>query len=192
MGYRLSKIYTRTGDSGETGLADGSRIPKDSPHIEAIGCVDELNSCLGIVLSHPVPQEVRDALQGVQNDLFDLGSDLSVPGRDQLTDNQVRRLEQQVDSLNAELPFLKEFILPGGGVAASACHLARAVCRRAERRLITLARSQALNPHNIAYLNRLSDLLFVAARVLARFESGSETFWKPGHNASSTGAEKKS
>ncbi len=180
MGHRLSKIYTRTGDRGETGLGDGSRLPKDSPHIEAIGTVDELNSHLGMVLAHPMPESLKRALQHIQNDLFDLGSDLSVPGRKRMSATHVERLEGLIDAFNADLPYLKEFILPSGGAAASACHVARTVCRRAERRVISLDRERPVNGQDIAYLNRLSDLLFVAARVLARFESGAETLWQPG------------
>lgn len=179
MGNRLSKIATRTGDDGTTGLGDGSRVPKDSLRIEAIGAVDELNSDLGVVLAHNLPDNVGAPLQMVQNDLFDLGGELSVPGRDVVTEAYIARLETTLESLNADLPPLKEFILPGGGPAAAACHVARASCRRAERRIIALRREADVPAPVIAYLNRLSDLLFVAARILARREGG-EVLWQPG------------
>lgn len=179
MGHRLSKIYTRTGDKGSTGLGDGSRIEKDDLRIEAIGTVDELNSCVGMVLALSMPDEVRDCLEDVQHDLFDLGGELSIPGHEKLAGDDISRLESRLESFNSELPMLKEFILPGGGQAAAACHLARAVCRRAERRTVSLAREQDINPHAVAYLNRLSDLLFVIARTLAHFEQGKEVLWQP-------------
>lgn len=181
MGHRLSKIYTRTGDDGTTGLGDGARVAKDSLRVEAFGCVDETNSALGMVLAVPsLPSSVSDCLTEVQHDLFDLGGELCLPGWRAIDDSFVTRLEQALDSFNAELPPLKEFILPGGGPAASACHLARTVCRRAERRLCTLARDTEVNPAAARYLNRLSDLLFVIARVLARHEQGEEVLWKRG------------
>ena len=185
MGHRLSKIYTRTGDAGTTGLGDGSRVEKDDIRVEAYGTVDELNSVVGMVLARDLPAAVRDCLSDVQNDLFDLGGEFSTPGRRQLTQAYVDRLENALDAFNAGLPRLKEFILPGGGPAAATCHLARTVCRRAERRAITLAREAEVNPVAIAYLNRLSDLLFVVARVLARHERGSEVLWEPGRNRGS-------
>ncbi len=179
MGQRLTRIYTRTGDDGTTGLGDGSRLAKDAPRVEAIGDVDELNSHVGVVLTYPAPEAVRESLVAVQHDLFDLGGELAVPGRHVMGPQQVRRLEVVLDALNADLPTLREFILPGGSPAAAACHVARAVCRRAERRVVTLARSEPVNPHTRQYLNRLSDLLFVLARVLARFSGGGEIFWRP-------------
>jgi cob(I)alamin adenosyltransferase len=183
MGHRLSKIYTRTGDAGDTGLGDGSRVPKDSLRVEAYGTVDELNSILGMVLAHAVPAMVKGCLENVQHDLFDLGGELSVPGYEKITIAYSTRLEDQLDAFNADLPMLKEFILPAGGLATSACHLARAVCRRAERRVVSLKRDEDINPAIITYLNRLSDLLFVMARVLARHEHGAEILWQPGRNA---------
>lgn len=178
MGHRLSKIYTRTGDEGTTGLADGSRIDKDSPRVEAGGTIDELNSAIGMVLSTPgIPEEVNHCLISVQHDLFDLGGELAIPGACVIDDSFVMRLERELDGFNDDLPRLKEFILPGGGPATSACHLARALCRRAERRIWSLAREEAVNPATPRYLNRLSDFLFVLARVLARKESGTEVFW---------------
>lgn len=178
MGNRLSKIYTRTGDQGSTGLGDGSRVDKDDPRVEAIGTVDELNSALALVAAQPLPSAVGDVITQVQNELFDLGGELSMPGYQAIGAEQVNALEQALDGFNADLPPLKEFILPGGGPAAAACHLARAVCRRAERRTLTLARAQTVNPQALAYLNRLSDLLFVVARVLAREAGNGEVFWQ--------------
>ncbi len=178
MGHRLSKIYTRTGDDGSTGLGDGTRVAKDDARVEAYGTVDELNSCVGLVLAEPLPDEVRDILVDIQHELFDLGSELCVPGYRAITAEHISRLEESLDALNAALPPLKEFILPGGGRAASACHLARTVCRRAERRVFTLSREAQVSPEALKYLNRLSDLLFVIARVLARHENGSEVLWR--------------
>ncbi len=181
MGHRLSKIYTRTGDKGTTGLADGSRVEKDSARVEAMGAVDELNCHIGQVLVHPLPDAVRECLIEVQHVLFDLGGELAIPGHVAVAEDYVTKLEQTLDGFNKALPPLKEFILPGGGAAAVACHLARAVCRRAERRLLSLARAESVNAASRAYLNRLSDLLFVLARVLARAQEG-EVFWEPGRH----------
>jgi len=178
MGNRLSRIYTRTGDTGTTGLADGSRVPKDSVRIEALGAMDELNSHLGSLLIHRLPAPVRDALTVAQHRLFDLGAELAIPGAARISDADVSAVEKALDALNDSLPPLKEFILPGGGAAACAAHLARAVCRRAERRLLTLGREEALNEAGRRYLNRLSDLLFVVARVAARADRG-EVYWQP-------------
>ncbi|HQU14620.1 MAG: ATP:cob(I)alamin adenosyltransferase [Chromatiales bacterium 21-64-14] len=177
MGHRLSKIYTRTGDQGTTGLGDGGRVAKDDPRVEAYGTVDELNSTLGLVLAQPLPAGVRECLLEVQHDLFDLGGELCIPGHTAIRAAQVTVLERTLDRFNADLPPLKEFILPGGGPAGAACHLARTVCRRAERRVVTLARNAAVGPEVVRYLNRLSDLLFVIARVLARQGGGQETLW---------------
>ena len=179
MGNRLSKIYTRTGDEGTTGLGDGTRVTKDCPRVEAYGAVDECNSALGMVLAvQEIPADVRRVLTEVQHDLFDLGGELCIPGHRAITDTHVGRLEQALDGFNSGLPPLKEFILPGGGPAAAACHLARAIARRAERRAWTLAGQEAVAPEPLRYLNRLSDLLFVIARVLARHETGQEVLWK--------------
>ncbi|HLW25006.1 MAG TPA: cob(I)yrinic acid a,c-diamide adenosyltransferase [Steroidobacteraceae bacterium] len=179
MGHRLSKIYTRTGDDGTTGLGDGTRVPKDSVRVEAFGSVDETNSAVGMILAVPdLPQAVRTCLAEVQHDLFDLGGELCIPGHRIIRDTHVQRLESELDGFNELLPPLKEFILPGGGPAAAACHLARTICRRAERRSWSLARTEAVAPEALQYLNRLSDLLFVLARVLARHEQGSEVLWK--------------
>jgi cob(I)alamin adenosyltransferase len=179
VGNRLSKIYTRTGDDGTTGLGDGGRVAKDDPRVEAYGCVDECNSAIGLVLAVPgLPADVRDLLLNVQHELFDLGGELCIPGHRAIESQHVTALETWLDAFNERLPPLKEFILPGGGTAAAACHLARAICRRAERRCWTLARAQTVAPEPLQYLNRLSDLLFVIARVLARHESGSEVLWR--------------
>lgn len=179
MGNRLSKIYTRTGDDGTTGLGDGSRVPKDSLRVEAYGTVDELNSALGVLLAVPdLPRAVTQCLTEVQHELFDMGGELCIPGHRAITAAQVTRLEEQLDGFNEALPALKEFILPGGGPGAAACHLARAVARRAERRLWTLAKAESVSPEVAQYLNRLSDLLFVVARVLARHERGTEVLWR--------------
>jgi cob(I)alamin adenosyltransferase len=179
MGNRLSKIYTRTGDDGTTGLGDGSRVAKDDARVEAFGAVDELNSAVGLVLAAAgLPDAIRVCLTAVQHELFDLGGELSIPGYRMLAAEHVAGLERTLDELNAALPPLKEFILPGGGPATAACHLARAICRRAERRVWTLAKRDTINPEGPKYLNRLSDLLFVIARVLARHERGAEVLWR--------------
>src|ERR1700683_647716 len=179
MGNRLSKIYTRTGDDGTTGLGDGSRIAKDDARVEAYGTVDELNSAVGMILSVPqLPHAITALLTELQHDLFDLGGELCIPGSHAIKAEQVTRLEESLDSLNDALPPLKEFILPGGGPAAAACPLARTIARRAERRVWSLAKQEAVSADLTNYLNRLSDLLFVIARVLARHESGAEVLWR--------------
>ena len=178
MGKRLSKIYTRTGDDGTTGLGDGSRVAKDSLRVDAFGTVDEANSAIGVVLScASVPDDIRRILTEIQHDMFELGGELCIPGHSAITDTFVTRLEKDLDALNEDLPALKEFILPGGGQAAAACHLARTIVRRAERITTTLAGSESVRPAVLRYLNRLSDLLFVIARVLSRAESGQEVLW---------------
>jgi cob(I)alamin adenosyltransferase len=182
MGHRLSKIYTRTGDDGSTGLGDGSRTGKDSPRVEAFGDVDELNSFIGQLLCGDLPADVRSELTAVQHDLFDIGAELCVPGHQVISARQVERLEHCLDRWNADLQPLKEFILPGGTAAAAACHVARAVCRRAERRVVGLARVEAVNSDVMRYLNRLSDLLFVVARHLNRIASVDDVLWEQGRN----------
>ena len=179
MGYRLSKIYTRTGDKGSTGLGDGSRVDKDSDRIEVIGCLDELNSLIGLLIASGTPTEITDALLGIQHRLFDLGGELAMPGHGIISDAHVTSLETQLDALNADLPPLQEFILPGGNLPAAHCHHARAVCRRAERRLTHLSKQEGetVGAPALKYLNRLSDLLFVMARTLARRDGGEEVFW---------------
>ena len=178
MGKRLTRIYTRTGDDGTTGLTDGSRVPKDDPRIEAIGAVDELNSGIGVLLCETLPAEIRDCLTGIQHRLFDIGGELSIPGHVTLAGENVAGLEQQLDALNADLPALREFILPGGTRAAALCHVARATCRRAERRVFTLATTAGVNPATSHYLNRLSDLLFVMARHLNHEAGEPDVFWQ--------------
>lgn len=178
MGKRLSKIYTRTGDDGTTGLGDGSRVDKDDPRVEAYGTVDEANSAIGAVLAaRTVRDDVRACLTEVQHDLFELGGELCIPGHRAVEAAFVTRLERELDRLNADLPPLADFILPGGGPAAAACHVARTVVRRAERRVRSLAKREAVRDEVLRYLNRLSDLLFVIARVLARAETGQEIIW---------------
>jgi cob(I)alamin adenosyltransferase len=181
VGHRLSKIYTRTGDDGTTGLADGSRVDKDDVRIEVMGAVDELNSCVGAILSHEIPTEMRECLTDVQHALFDIGGEIAIPGSSTVTARYVAALESALDDINATLPPLKEFVLPGGGAAAAAVHVARAVCRRAERILLTLSRRDEVNLHSRMYLNRLSDLFFVLARALARAQGG-EVYWDPRRN----------
>ena len=178
MGNRLSKIYTKTGDDGTTGLGDGSRVAKDSARVNAYGTVDEANSAIGMLLAAAMPEDVHALLTTVQHQLFDLGGELCIPGHAAIFDADVSALEQHLDRYNANLPPLKDFILPGGGEAAARCHLARTIVRRAERETVTLARHDAVRPEAIRYLNRLSDLLFVLARVLARDSGHGEVLWK--------------
>ena len=177
MGNRLSKIYTRTGDDGSTGLGDGTRVSKDSARVAAYGTVDEANSAIGLVLAAELPDDVRAVLVSVQHQLFDLGGELCIPGHAAVTDADIERLEKHLDRFNADLPALKDFILPGGGLAAAHCHLARTICRRAEREVVTLSHHDAVRAEAIRYLNRLSDLLFVLARVLARASGHGEVLW---------------
>lgn len=177
MGNRLSKIYTRTGDDGSTGLGDGTRVGKDSARVNAYGTVDEANSSIGVVLAAQVPDDIRKLLTTVQHQLFDLGGELCIPGHAAINAEDVDALERQLDQYNEALPPLKDFILPAGGEAAARCHLARTIVRRAERETVTLARHEAVRPEAIRYLNRLSDLLFVLARVLARADGQGEVLW---------------
>lgn len=179
MGHRLTKIYTRTGDDGSTGLGDGTRVPKDSVRVEAYGTVDELNSMIGLLLCEALGDDVRAALTDIQHTLFDLGGELCIPGRSVLTEAQVTDLENILDQLNASLAPLKEFILPGGTRAAALCHLARTVCRRAERRVYTLSRGEPVSPVTLKYLNRLSDLLFVMARAMNQASGVPDVLWQP-------------
>ena len=181
MGNRLSKIYTRTGDDGTTGLGDGTRVAKDSARVASYGTVDELNSVIGVVLAQAdlernFPAAVREALTQVQHDLFDLGGELCIPGMAMIHAADIDRLETTLDGFNADLPALKDFILPGGGAAAAHCHVARTVCRRAEREVVVLARTETVRAEAIRYLNRLSDLLFVFARLLPP-PSGHHVVW---------------
>ena len=181
MANRLTKIYTRSGDKGLTGLANGERVAKFDDRIEAFGTVDETNSALGLVLSDSaLPTEIRLSLTRVQDELFDLGAELALPGYTAVGPDHVLRLETDLDNFNETLPPLKDFILPGGTPAAAACHLARSVCRRAERRTWKLSENEDINPELLKYLNRLSDLLFVVSRVLARQGGATEVLWKSG------------
>jgi cob(I)alamin adenosyltransferase len=180
MGHRLSKIVTRTGDAGTTGLGDGSRTGKDSARIGAIGDVDELNSTIGLLRTEPLPETVAACLAEVQHDLFDLGGELSIPGHQAVADEHVARVEEAVGRFNADLPPLKEFILPGGTRAAAIAHVARTVCRRAERGVVRLGVVETVSDPARRYLNRLSDLLFVLARVLNRAEGRTDVMWKRG------------
>jgi len=178
MGHRLTKITTRTGDAGETGLGDGARVSKDSARIQALGDVDELNSALGMVLAEELPDAMRAALQAAQQDLFDVGGELSIPGHQMVGDGQVARLDALLEEWNANLAPLKEFILPGGSRAAAAAHLARAICRRAERSVVALGRAEPVSANTRRYLNRLSDLLFVAGRALNRHAGRGDVLWR--------------
>ncbi|MCX9156100.1 cob(I)yrinic acid a,c-diamide adenosyltransferase [Niveibacterium sp. 24ML] len=178
MGNRLSRIATRTGDDGSTGLGDGTRVPKNCPRIHALGEVDELNSMLGVLLTEPLPEDVRDLLGHIQHDLFDLGGEVCIPGYTMVKEAHVLRLDEALAKYNESLPPLKEFILPGGSRAAALAHLARTVARRAERAIVSLASSETVNAPVQQYLNRLSDLLFVLGRHLNRCGGGSDVLWK--------------
>jgi len=178
MGYRLSKIYTKTGDLGTTGLGDGSRVPKNDPRVDCTGDIDELNSHLGVLLTHELSPELRSVLVDIQHDLFDLGGELSIPGHQLIAEKQVEKLEMTLDRLNERLEPLANFILPGGVPAAADCHVARSVCRRAERKFVTLMEGQSVNPEGLKYLNRLSDLLFVAARIINQEAGAPDVLWQ--------------
>ena len=178
VGNRLSKIYTRTGDAGTTGLGDGSRVTKDSPRIHALGDVDELNSSIGLLLCEDLPAPTREQLLRIQHDLFDLGGELCIPGFKNISEQQVKSLEDLLDQYNADLPPLANFILPGGSRAASHAHLSRTICRRAERSVIALGAVEQVSELVRQYLNRLSDLLFVLGRVLNRHGGGSDVLWQ--------------
>lgn len=182
MANRLTRIYTRTGDGGTTGLADGSRVAKDAPRVEAIGAVDELNSILGVLLAEQLPDAVSAGLRDAQHDLLDLGGELSMPGHALMSENHVARLEHRLDQLNATLPALRDFVLPGGARSAALAHFARTICRRAERRVVALGTSEAVPACAVQYLNRLSDLLFVFARVLNREAGQPDVLWQQGKN----------
>ncbi|MBS7456124.1 cob(I)yrinic acid a,c-diamide adenosyltransferase [Coralloluteibacterium stylophorae] len=179
MGHRLSRIVTRTGDDGSTGLGDGSRVPKDGARVEAIGAVDEANSALGLVAAAATDADLRALVLDLQHALFDLGAELAVPGHAVLGAGDVDWIEARLEALNADLPPLKEFVLPGGGTAAAHCHLARTLARRAERALVALARAETVRADARRFLNRVSDLLFVLARALARAEGCGEVLWDP-------------
>lgn len=180
MANRLSRIVTRTGDDGSTGLASGDRIGKDQLRVAALGDVDELNSAIGVLLAEALPAGIRDALLGAQHDLFDLGGELSLPGHALISTAHLARIEDLIARFNAGLPPLKEFVLPGGTRPAALAHMARTTCRRAERTLVTLARQEKLPPLQVQYLNRLSDLLFVLARALNQSSGKSDVLWQQG------------
>jgi len=177
MGHRLSRIVTRTGDAGETGLGDGTRRPKDSARVAALGDIDELNSALGVLAAEPLPADIGSLVSEIQHDLFDLGGEISIPGHEMVTEAQVSRLEDAVEHHNKALAPLKEFVLPGGCRAGALAHLARTVCRRAERSVVTLARSEPVSSASRIYLNRLSDLLFVLARCLNNTQGKGDVLW---------------
>ena len=177
MGNRLTKIYSRTGDDGSTGLADGTRIDKSGNRIDAMGHIDELNSLIGVLIATAVDDDISDHLQNIQQRLFDIGGELAIPGNRVIDSDCVRRLEDVLDFYNEDLPALKEFILPGGSLPGGICHLARSVCRRAERSLVKLGRDDEQNPDTLCYVNRLSDLLFVFARIITLRAGGEEIFW---------------
>jgi cob(I)alamin adenosyltransferase len=187
MARRLTRIYTRTGDDGSTGLANGSRAPKDDLRLEAIGAVDELNSAMGMLLAEDMSPSLRATLEPIQHDLLDIGGELSLPGHTLLDQGHLQGLERALEALNSKLPALADFVLPGGTRAAAAAHLARTVCRRAERRLVTLGRRDTVAPILLKYLNRLSDLLFVAARALNREAGHRERVWNQGKNRTGGG-----
>ncbi|AXA92393.1 cob(I)yrinic acid a,c-diamide adenosyltransferase [Massilia sp. YMA4] len=177
MGNRLSKIATRTGDNGTTGLGDGSRTGKDSARVHAMGDVDELNSQIGVLLCEPMPDDLHAELVAIQHDLFDLGGELCIPGYQLIKEEHVERLDALLEKYNATLPALTEFILPAGSRAASLAHVCRTVCRRAERAIVTLGNQETIHDHPRQYVNRLSDLMFVLARVLNRFAGGGDVLW---------------
>jgi len=177
MRRRLTKIYTRTGDDGTTGLGNGKRTDKDSPRIDVIGDIDELNSLLGVLIASNLSDDIAGYLLNIQHRLFDIGAELAVPGNAVTQPVHIKRLEELIDTYNADLKPLKEFILPGGHMSGALCHLARSVCRRAERKLVKLGRSEYLNPNTLCYLNRLSDLLFVFSRVITLKKGGKEVYW---------------
>ena len=178
MGHRLSKITTRTGDDGSTGLGDGSRVSKDSDRVEALGAVDELNSSIGLLLTETLPDDVRELLLDIQHSLFDLGGELSIPGYELMSSTDVSRLEERLESYNENLSPLKEFILPGGTRPAALCHIARGICRQAERRVVSLSNSDKTSSLARQYLNRLSDLLFVLARYLNYCNQAQDVIWQ--------------
>jgi cob(I)alamin adenosyltransferase len=182
VGNRLSKIYTRTGDDGTTGLGDGKRVRKDDLRVEAYGTVDELNSAIGILAASALPAEFAALIADIQQRLFDLGGELSIPDTITLSAAAVEELEHTMDSLNKDLPPLKDFVMPGGTTTAAACHMARAICRRSERRLIALAATEYVNNESVCYLNRLSDLLFVLARTLNKLGDEAEVLWQSGRS----------
>jgi cob(I)alamin adenosyltransferase len=177
MAKRLTKIYTRTGDDGTTGLADGKRVEKDSLRVSVMGDVDELNSLLGLLIASGAGEDIAGYLLNIQHRLFDIGAELSIPGKPVTQPVHISRLEELLDTYNEDLKPLDEFILPGGTLSGALCHFARTVCRRAERSMVKLARTEYLNPNTLCYINRLSDLLFVFSRVITQAKGGKEVYW---------------
>ena len=177
---RLTKISTRTGDQGKTGLGDGTRVGKDDLRIAVIGDVDELNSSIGLVLAENLPDSLKAPLLAIQHDLFELGAELCLPGQSRIGENHVSRIDENLEKMNADLSPLREFVLPGGSRAAALCHLARTVCRRAERSLVALSRIEQVEPESLKYLNRLSDFLFILARRVNKESGSGDVLWKPG------------
>jgi len=177
MSNRLTKIYTRTGDDGTTELSNRARIDKSDIRIDAMGDIDELNSVIGFLRANDIPENLSGNLLNIQHRLFDIGGELAIPGNAVISSESVKRLEQLIDVINSDLPALKEFVLPGGSISASICHIARTVCRRSERTLVALARKETFNTETLCYINRLSDLLFVVARMLNQEEGNIEVFW---------------
>ena len=183
MGHRLSKIYTRTGDKGTTGLGDGSRVAKSCKRIRCLGSVDELNATIGVLISHCDNNAIKQLLTLVQHHLFDIGSELCIPGQPRIPQAYIERLESALDQYNETLPPLKEFILPGGCVAAALCHQARTICRRAESDMVSLMETEEINEFTLGYINRLSDLLFVLARTLNKLSNVEDVLWQSGNTA---------
>ena len=177
MSNRLTKIYTRTGDDGTTELSNHERIDKSNIRIEAMGDIDELNSIIGFLRTNDIPDDLSEHLLNIQHRLFDIGGELAIPDNSVISSESVKRLEQLIDDLNSDLPTLKEFVLPGGTISASICHVARTVCRRSERTLVILARKESFNTETLRYINRLSDLLFVLARILNKLSNTKEVLW---------------
>ncbi len=177
MGNRLSSIYTKTGDDGTTGLANGERVDKSSIRVETMGNLDELNSLIGVIEASDIPDDISGYLLNIQHRLFDIGGEVATPGNATNSPTSVERLEELIETYNSDLPALKEFVLPGGSLSASICHLARSVCRRSERSLVELSHTEYINPESLKYINRLSDLLFVFARTLNQEKGGKEILW---------------
>ena len=177
MGKRLTRIYTRSGDDGSTGLTKGKRVDKDCDRIEVMGDIDELNSLLGVLIAGKPDEDITGYLLNIQHRLFDIGAELSMPGTSIIQSEYVIRLEELINTFNEDLKPLEEFVLPGGTMTGAVCHLARSVCRRTERHMVKLGRKEYLNPETLVYINRLSDLLFVFARVLTLQNNGKEVYW---------------
>lgn len=187
MGNRLSRIVTRTGDEGSTGMADGSRRDKNDARVHCLGEIDELNASIGVVLASLDEGPVQSLLFGIQHDLFDIGAELCQPGKQLIGEEYVEALEKSAESFNAELPMLKEFILPGGSPAVAQLQLTRAICRRVERGLVGLKQAEELNPITAQYINRLSDLLFILARAQGQLDGSGEIYWSSSYSRQKRG-----